>query len=49
MDVFYLQSENPKDIEWHFWKDVEDESTYSMVKLLGKVVGPELGEREGPG
>jgi len=36
-----LQSENPKDIEWHFWKDIEDESTYSMVKLLGKVVGPE--------
>ncbi|GEM_PF-1371163 len=37
-----LQSENPKGIEWHFWKDTEDESTYSMVKLLGKVVGPNI-------
>ncbi|MHC9540651.1 MAG: S24 family peptidase [Vulcanimicrobiota bacterium] len=37
-----LQSENPKDIEWHPWKDLEDEHTSSMVKLLGKVVGPNV-------
>jgi phage repressor protein C with HTH and peptisase S24 domain len=35
-----LQSENPRGIEWHFWRDIEDEDTSSMVKLLGKVVGP---------